>query len=287
MLEQTDRSAERRTRPSWEGLVKNQSVRLERQGAVARVILNRPDVLNAVNRDLIAGIKEAYEEVSKDDSIRVVIMTGAGRGFSSGGDLKKAPDAAAAARTDPVGSLKDEMAENTRVLSVLELEDKITIAAINGPAVGVGLEIACAADFRLAKASAKMAFTQTVMGMVPMYAFGLLPPMMRLPDIKKIMLLGEFILAPEAHRIGLVDEVYPDEEFDAAVTAYAERMAKVAPQVVWVAKKALNERVIAETHRAINTLEYGEFWLRVQRGHTEGANELRARVGLPPTEVAH
>ncbi len=265
--------------------MKNQSVRLETQGAIARVILDRPEVLNAVNRDLIAGIKEAYEEVRKDDAVRVVIMTGAGRGFSSGGDLKKAPDAAAAARTDPVGSLRDEMAENTRVLSVLELEDKITIAAINGPAVGVGLEIACAADFRVAKASAKMAFTQTVMGMVPMYAFGLLPPLMRLPDIKKMILLGEFILAPEAQRIGLVDEVYPDAEFDASVQAFAERLAKVAPQVVWVAKKALNETLTAETHRAINALEYAEFWLRVQRGHTAGANELRARVGLPPVEV--
>ena len=212
-------------------LTPEQTVLLERSGPVARVILNRPEVLNAVNRDLIAGIRDRFAEVAADDEIRVVILTGAGRGFSSGGDLKKAPDAAAVARDDPVRSLKEEAGENVRVLSVLELSDKITIAAINGPAVGVGLEIACAADFRVAKESARMAFVQTVMGMVPMYAFGLLPPLMRLPDIKKMVLLGEFIEAPTALRIGLVDEVYPDAEFDARVTEFAERLSKVQPQV--------------------------------------------------------
>ena len=267
--------------------MQNKTVLLERSGAVARVILNRPEVLNAVNRDLIAGIKEAFAEVAADDDIRVVILTGAGRGFSSGGDLKKAPGAASVAREDPVRSIKEETAENTRVLSILELPDKITIAALNGPAVGVGLEIACAADFRLAKASAKFAFTQTVMGMVPMYAFGLLPPLMRLPDIKKLMLLGEFVMAPEAERIGLVDEVYADDEFDEKVTAFAERMAKVAPQVILVTKTHLNERLIAETHRAINALEMAEFWLRVQKGHSSGADVLRARIGLPPAEEVH
>jgi 2-(1,2-epoxy-1,2-dihydrophenyl)acetyl-CoA isomerase len=152
--------------------------------------------------------------------------------------------------------------------------------------VGVGLEIAMAADFRIAKASARMAFTQSVMGMVPMYAFGLLPPLMRLPDIKRIMLLGDFIDAEEALRIGLVDQVAPDDQFEEAVNDFAGRMAKVQPQVIWVTKRALNERPVADTHSAINALEYAEFWLRTQKGHGSGVDTLRARIGLPPVASA-
>src|SRR5690242_19683270 len=72
----------------------NSTVLLERDGPIARVILNRPEVLNAVNRELIAGIRDAFGELKQDHDVRVIILTGAGRGFSSGGDLKKAPEAA-------------------------------------------------------------------------------------------------------------------------------------------------------------------------------------------------
>lgn len=261
--------------------MQNTTVKLERDGLIARVILNRPETLNAVNRDLIAGIKEAFEELSADDSIRVVVLTGEGRGFSSGGDLNKVHEVADVGHSDPFRHLMEEVRENPRVLSILDLHEKVVIAAINGPAVGVGLEIAMAADFRIAKASARMGFVQSVMGMVPMYAFGLLPPLMRLPEIKKLMLLGEIIPAEEALRIGLIDEVVPDEDFDARVEAFAQRMAEVPSQVTMVVKRGTNQAMIADTLAAINSIEYAEFWLRQQPFHRDGANRLRERAGMP------
>lgn len=213
-------------------------VRLKTADGLAHVTLNRPDKLNALSTGLLGALVETLERVADDAAVRVVVLTGAGRAFSAGGDRDETGE--------PWGvSLEADTALLRRFMEsslLLHEMGAVTIAAVNGPCAGGALALACACDLRYAAASARFvtAFARVGLsgdfGGTATMAWVLGPAKAR-----QLYLLSEVIEAPEAERIGLVSEVLPDEELLPHVQGVAERLLTAAPGALVAMKQNLND----------------------------------------------
>ncbi|HVX40864.1 MAG TPA: enoyl-CoA hydratase-related protein [Gemmatimonadaceae bacterium] len=212
------------------------------ESGVRTITLNRPDRLNAVDPVLAAELPTAIDAAAADDAVRVVVITGAGRGFCSGLDLSsppRLPDATRVERLDPVAWV------GRWVLSLARCE-KPVIAAVNGPAAGAGFGLALAADIRLVAASARMTAGYVRRALSPDAGVSYhLPRLVGLSRATEILLTGRDLDAGEAERIGLAAAVFPDEEFAARVASYAEQLAAGPPVA-----HALTKRLLAGTFAA-------------------------------------
>jgi len=210
---------------------------VERDGRVARVVLNRPHVLNALSRATMAELDAAIDELAADDSVGVLILTGAGdKAFVAGADIGEfnllcsASDAAAFARSGQA------------VLAKLEALPKPVIAAINGFALGGGCELAMACDIRLAADTARLGQPEISLGMIPGY--GGTQRLARLVGEGRAKLLcmsGDMVDAAEALHIGLVDCVVPAAELEQAARALAAKLSTKAPLALALVKRAIHE----------------------------------------------
>ena len=212
---------------------------------VRTITLNRPDRLNAVNERLAGELPRAVDEAASDDAVRVVLVTGAGRGFCSGLDLSEPPRL-------PDGDLRqrlDALAWVGRwVLSIVGCE-KPVIAAVNGPAAGAGFGLALAADIRVVARGARVSAGYVRRGLSPDAGVSyFLPRHAGLARASEIVLSGRDVDADECMRIGLAAAVLEDDGFATAAASYAERYA-AGPPVAF----ALSKRLLASSANA--TLE--------------------------------
>ncbi len=202
-------------------------LRLERRAdGVAVVTLDNPDQRNAMSDAMTASWVSAVQELAGDRSVRVVVVTGAGSAFCSGGNtgwIASEPDA-------EVDYLRTRMIAFYRAwLSIRQLEVP-TIAAVNGPAIGAGLCLALACDIRYASESAKLGAPFVRLGMNPgMAATYLLPDAVGEANARELLLTGRTVDATEAQRLGLVSRVFSDGTFRDDVLAVAEGIAATAP----------------------------------------------------------
>jgi enoyl-CoA hydratase/carnithine racemase len=204
---------------------------------VGQITLNRPDHLNAVDPLMRLELDALCNEIARNSTVKVVILTGAGRGFCAGGDLPSEGEVLGAFEgTMGISGPYKELAEyffndlRHRVLqsAMKKLEDlpQVTIAAINGPAVGVGLEMATLCDMRLASERARLGEVAVPAGFVPESGGARnLPKLVGIGRAMRLVLTGEIIDAREAHRIGLVDEIYPPNRLVKEAFALAGRIA--------------------------------------------------------------
>lgn len=211
----------------------------ERSGAVGRLTLNRPDSLNAWTPQLGHELRQVLEQEAPDASVRAVLITGAGRGFSSGADLKAGfdphPD-------DGRPDVKKELhgIYHPIMLGVRRLE-KPVIAAVNGPAVGIGASLAFACDLILAAESAFFGLAFVNIGLMPDGGSTLfVPAAIGKARAFQMALLGERVPARTALDWGLVNYVHPDERLMDEANALAERMAAGPTRSYVGSKKALN-----------------------------------------------
>ena len=220
------------------------TVLYEHRDGVATITLNRPDRLNTMGEDLLERLLAAVEQAASDDAVRVVILTGAGRGFCAGGDLgvlnQRAGTVASgrtqSSRQTKVAQLRGAM----RSVQLLHEMDKVTIAAINGPCAGAGLSLACACDLRYAGQRAKFNVAFRNAGLSG--DFGgtwTLPRIVGAAKARELYLLSPRFDAEEAARIGLVSKVLPDEELMTHVRAVADDLAGAAPIALQLMKRNL------------------------------------------------
>ncbi len=216
----------------------------QRDGAVLTITLNRPEVFNAFNAPLHAALYAALEEAA-DPAVRAVVLTGAGRGFCAGQDLNEFQEAP--------GSIEDRLEQtyhpNIRAIRALE---KPVIAAVNGPAAGAGLSLACACDVRIAADSATFGQPEVNLGIIP--GFGgtqRLPRLIGEARALEMNLVGDAISAADALEIGLGNRVVPDHELLDTALAWARRLAGQAPLALGEIKRVsakgdLDEGIEAE-----------------------------------------
>jgi 2-(1,2-epoxy-1,2-dihydrophenyl)acetyl-CoA isomerase len=218
-----------------------QTVNLRRDGAAATIELNRPDALNAWNGPLGSELLAAVREVADDDSVRAVVVTGAGRAFSSGADLKDV--SGREERTaDGHPNLHKVLTERYHpIITGLREMPKPVLAAVNGPAVGIGLSLALAADLVVAAESAYFVLAFVNIGLVPDGGSSLLvPSRVGFARAMEMAMLGERVPAAQALQWGLVNRVVADDAFAAEVAALRDRLAAGPTRSYAGAKRQLN-----------------------------------------------
>jgi enoyl-CoA hydratase/carnithine racemase len=207
-----------------------------RDGAVATLVLDRPEVKNAFTLSMMDECARLVRELDRDPGVRAIVLTGAGDAFCSGIELS----ALAAVEDEPVAH-KAMLVDHVHP-ALLAIHDSATpvIAALNGAAVGAGLDMALACHLRIAAASARMSEGYIRVGLVPGDGgCWFLPRLVGLGRALDLLMTGRFIGAEEAERIGMVGEVVPDEELRARARSVAERLAALpSTQLAMIARAA-------------------------------------------------
>jgi enoyl-CoA hydratase/carnithine racemase len=209
---------------------------LERDGAVAIVTINRPKVLNALNTQTMDELRRAVLELKADESVRALIVTGAGeKAFVAGADINEL------AVQTPTGGREHALA-GQHVFDLIENMGKPVIAAINGFALGGGCELAMACTLRLAADTAKLGQPEIALGLIPGYAgTQRLPRIVGKGTAMEMILTGTPITADQAHRIGLVNRVVPAAALMTEARALAGQLAKSAPIAMRYIINAVNK----------------------------------------------
>ena len=209
-----------------------QTIIFEKEGSVAILSLNRPDKRNAFNAQMVSELNTATELVSNDDSIRCVILTGKGLGFSAGADLKQVNE-----RQEEGLSAFSERSLGSQYIPDLGVWKPI-IAAIDGFCVAGGLELAMQCDIRIASKKSQFGLPEPRWGIMPAYGLHYLTRMMPLGDALKIMLTGERISSEDALRSGLIQEVVEDrEEVMETCLKIAEQIKTCSPLAIQAIKE--------------------------------------------------
>ena len=218
---------------------------------VATITLNRPERLNALTFDVYAELRDAFPALDADPSVRAIVLTGAGRGFCSGGDVE-----------DIIGALFDRDAagllEFTRmtcdVVKGMRACRKPIVAALNGTVAGAGAVLATASDFRIAAPSAKIAFLFVKVGLsgADMGVSWLLPRIVGLGHATDLLLTGDFMSPERAHAIGLYHRVVPQEQVLAEATALAAKLARGPQAGIAVSKQALEAEASMDLTAALD-----------------------------------
>jgi 2-(1,2-epoxy-1,2-dihydrophenyl)acetyl-CoA isomerase len=245
-----------------------EAIRYEERGRVAVITLNRPDRLNAITPQMLTELRDAFGRVQQSDAVRAVILTGEGRAFCAGQDLRlveERPD------TDYRGLV--ESGYNPLVEAITSLE-KPVVAVVNGVAAGAGASLALACDLRLASDRASFVQAFVHIGLVPdSGATWFLPRMVGLTKAMELALLGEPVSAEEALRIGLVNRVVPHDELAAHAEQLAERLAALPARAIAYTKRALYQGM----HASLRDQLALEAELQQLAGQTEDHREgLRA-----------
>lgn len=228
----------------------------EKKPPIAKVTLNRPDVLNAINEKMIAELDEITDDIEKSDDIKVVVITGSGRAFAAGADITMFKER-------NYLEIKRVIDKGKNVLTKIERMRKPFIAGINGFALGGGCEISMACDIRIASDKAKFGQPEINLGIIPGWGGTQRLPRLVGKGFAKLMnLTGDMINADEAKIIGLADKVVPADKLDEEVMELAEKLASKPPIAVGCVIDSVNKGVEMPLAEGLS-FETNEFLLSI------------------------
>jgi 2-(1,2-epoxy-1,2-dihydrophenyl)acetyl-CoA isomerase len=216
--------------------VSESPVTVEVAGGIGRLTLNRPERLNTIDLAVAQGLDAAAQQLSHDGGVRVILLSGEGKTFCGGGDLKSFAEI----DEDLPAHLRDVTAHLHAALTALSRVDAPIIAAVRGSAAGAGLGLVCAADIVIAAASTRFAFAYSAIGLTPDGGTSWsLPRLVGLRKAQELAFTNRVIDAAEAERIGIVTTVVPDAEVGAAADDLAVRLAAAPTHALGVTKRLL------------------------------------------------
>ncbi len=203
------------------------------ENGVCTLTMNRPETLNAGNLEMLVALSDALTQAERDENVRCIVVTGAGRGFCSGADLKAGIQ----------GSLKDHLDRSFRpVVTKMRNIPKPIITAVNGIAAGAGASIALAGDLRVFSESAVFVEAFSGIALIPdAGSTWFLPRLVGYNRAFDLMVNAEKVNAEDAFKMGLCERVYPDAEFQARVKSLAEKLAAGPTKTIGLTKRALNK----------------------------------------------
>ncbi|MFC1966757.1 enoyl-CoA hydratase/isomerase family protein [Chloroflexota bacterium] len=253
---------------------------LEKEGGVATITLNVPDKLNALTEKMHVYLPLAIDEVAKDDEVRVVIITGAGRGFCSGADVRRF-----AARADGKAA---EVPRHTRINILGEFADvfprlnKPVIAAVNGPCIGAGFSIALSCDIRIASETARFGTGFILRGLSPDTGqTHFLPNIVGVSKAMELMFTGDIISATEAERLGVVSRVVPPDELMKITRELATKIVQQAPIPVELTKKIVWRGLLEDLTRQIDLETYAQRICMQTEDHREAVRAFLEKQPQP------
>lgn len=218
-----------------------------KEDGIATITFNRPRALNALTAKMMQEWMTAMEDAANDDQVKVVVLTGAGRAFCSGRDMRYGED-----EPESFSPFGESKSREQNIAGVLAALDKPYIAAINGPAVGAGMDYASMCDIRIASEKAKFGMAYVRMGMIP--AGGgcyYLPRIVGIAKACELIWTGRMIDAEEALRIGYVSKVVPHDELEAATKELATQLAKGPSVAIRLAKRLIYRCLDLDLVRAL------------------------------------
>ena len=233
---------------------------------VATVTLNRPDALNAINDEMKAELAEVWRELANRRDARAVLLTGAGRAFTTGGDIKQ---------MDPDRTLETSRLRMTKLLREVVIPlyrmDKPVVAAVNGHAHGLGLAMALACDIAYAAESAVVSLAFVRIGLAPDGGISyLLTRAVGVSRAKELMFTGRRLTGAEALELGLVNRVLPDDELLPAARELATQLAQGPTIALGAAKRSLNAAPLASIEEIAELEAYGQAAAMASEDHREG-----------------
>ena len=235
---------------------------------IRTLTLNRPDALNAWHQAMRDEMRDAVGALVADDALRVLVITGTGRAFSAGEDVRGMKSLA------EIGSrgFRRVVRAVHNVFDEIEAMEVPVIAAINGVAAGGGLELALSCDFRFAATTAKLGFPENNVGLIPgSGGCSRLVKLVGLARAKRLVMTGEMVSAERALALGLVEELHPPEELLPKAMTFAELLASKAPLALGLGKLVLNKCMDVDLDTARNFERLAQSVLKRSADHDEGA----------------
>lgn len=243
-------------------------LKLQADAGIAVLTLNRPDTLNSWNQKMRGEMRDAVRDLVADDSLRVLVITGEGRAFSAGEDVRGMQGLAEVGTR----SFRRAVRNIHNVFDELEAIEVPVIAAINGVAAGGGLELALSCDFRLAAESAKLGFPESNVGLIPgSGGCSRLVKLVGIAKAKRLVMTGEMIAAPRALAMGLIEEAVPADQLMPRAMELARQLAGKAPLALGLAKIVLNGCANVDPDTGRNLERLGQSILKKTEDHLEGA----------------
>lgn len=240
------------------------TIRFETQQGIAKITFNRPEVFNSFNRTMAFAVQEALDAAGSNADIRCVVLTGEGKAFCAGQDLKEVTDPEGPELTSIVRDHYNPIIEKIRALR------KPVVAAVNGVAAGAGANIALACDITLAKNSASFIQAFSKIGLIPdSGGTFFLPRLVGLQRATALMMLGDKISAQEAANIGMIYRAVDDAEFENEVEALAGKLAALPTKGLAFTKQALNRSMCNDLTAQLSLEEQ----LQTKAGRTHDYNE--------------
>ena len=249
------------------------TIRYEVEQGVGTITLNRPAVLNAINAEMIGELQDVLARIPEDAEVRAVVLTGTGRGFCSGADLKsrqrvKPEDAPPDAALANAERLRRTL--NPIVLAIRSIE-KPFLASVNGVAAGAGCNLALACDLVLASEDARFGNVFARIGLIPdCGGHFLLPRLVGFHRAAELMFTGDIIGAHEAERMGLINRVVPASELQSHTRELAERLARGPTRALGLCKRTLNVALTADLATALEAEAVGQGLAGQTEDHWEG-----------------
>jgi 2-(1,2-epoxy-1,2-dihydrophenyl)acetyl-CoA isomerase len=253
-----------------------QHVKAEVEGGIAWIRFNRPEKMNAIGALTRQQLSEAIKQAERDDAVRVVVLTGAGRAFSSGADVTELAQGAGMRTPEDVGNtLRNEYMP---MLSRLRTMPKPVIAAMNGPAVGVGASFALACDIRIATPEAYVLEAFVNIGLAPDGGVSwLLPRLAGTGVAYEMFFSGKPLPAADAHRLGVINRVVPAERLEEEVRDLATKLASQPRQAMAGAKRAVNHALNSTFEEAMEFESYLQEAQAASPEFVEGVQAFLAR----------
>ncbi len=246
-----------------------ETIQIENDGSVRIITLNRPDVLNAFNTAMLEALNKAARDAERDKSVRCVVITGAGRGFSAGQDLADVSERYKSDRPIELGAHLRKL--YNPLIAKLRTMEKPIVAAVNGVAAGAGCSLALACDIRLAAQSASFIQAFVNVGVVPdSGSTFFLPRLIGPARAMEMAFTGRKIKADEAVQIGLVNRVVPDAELAAEAAKLARHLAGLPPRAIGLTKRAINAAWNADLDQQLDYEAMLQTTAGQTRDHREG-----------------
>jgi enoyl-CoA hydratase/carnithine racemase len=244
---------------------------------IGRIVLNRPERMNAFTFEMIDAWRAAIEECRRDDAVKVVIVTGAGAAFCSGGDIVEMGDRLEQTPEQRKAELFDRI---ERIPLALEDLDKPVIAAVNGVATGAGMDMALMCDLRYAAQGARFAETYVNVGLVPGAGGAhFLPRLVGVSKALELFWTGDFIDAEEAMRIGIVNKVFPDADLMTQVEKIARKIAKAPPLTLRMVKRAIYQGMRNDLRTNLDLISSHYAVITATDRHKEAVRSFIAKRG--------
>lgn len=259
-----------------------ETIRIERDGAVDHLILNRPEALNSINMQMVSELRDYFGGLLENAQTRIVVMRGEGRSFCAGLDIKQSGQMVDRAGHKPVGRGFGFQGYLAEVYLLMRRCPQPILSLIQGPACGGGFAFALASDIRIAGESARMnaAFIRIGLTACDMGTSYLLPRLVGTALASELMLTGRFIDAKRALATGLVSEVVPDDQLLAAAKPYLEEMLTTSPMGLRLTKEGLNMAIDANSLESAMAIENRN---QILCSQTEDAKEgMRAFIEKRP-----